>query len=242
MRERRFGSRELYAGSRFLAPLSEEALLEAGEAAGLREGATLVDFGAGNGCATIFLAEAFHLYARGFEGDPDLLEVARTNATRSPARQRIRFSPPEAQVPVDFVASLRVPAPPDALDAVRPGGRLLLGLYDAPEGLGFPAVAPPSGVVWRREATPFEWERFLLPLDRAIREHRAGLRGEPAAPLAEEALRQIEAYRAHAALVRYELLVVEKKKGEAPVCRLALQETPPHRGVTSPPDGANGAI
>jgi len=205
MRERRFGPRELYRGSRFLAPLSEDALLEAGRAAGLHEGATLLEIGTGNGCVAIFLAEAFHLYARGFEGDPELLEAAMDAGSKSPARQRLRFSEPGASGPVDFVAALRVPAGPLAL---RPGGRLLLGRYLAPEGLGFPLLEPPDGVVWRREATPFEWERFLAPLELAIRTHRADLRpGEPAAPLAEEAGRQIEAFRAHAARVRYELLV-----------------------------------
>ncbi|HEX5138769.1 MAG TPA: hypothetical protein VFY93_17485, partial [Planctomycetota bacterium] len=129
MRERRFGRKELYAGSRFLAPLSEEALHEAGQAAGLHEGATLQDLAAGNGCATIYLAEAFHLYARGFEGDPELLEVAQENARKSPARQRIRFTPPEPLGPVDFVASLRVPV---ALPPLRPGGRILVGRYVAP--------------------------------------------------------------------------------------------------------------
>lgn len=208
MRERRFGPRELYAGSRFLAPLSEEALMEAGRAAGLREGATLFDIGTGNGCAAIFLAEAFHLYVRGIEADPDLLDLARANAARSPARQRIRFSPPESPGPVDFVTALRVPFQnaPDPL--LRPGGRLLLGRFVAPEGLGFPVAEAPKGVAWRRDATPLEWERFLAPLEMALREHRAGQRpGEPAAPLAEAADRQIAAFRAHATVVRYEILV-----------------------------------
>jgi SAM-dependent methyltransferase len=210
MRERRFGPRELYAGSRFLAPLSEAALLEAGRAAGLHEGATLLDVASGNGCAAIFLAEAFHLYVRGIEGDPELLDVAQANGAKSPARRRLRFSPPEAQGPVDFVASLRVPASSDGRYAPRPGGRLLLGGYVAPPGLGFPVFDPPGGAAWRREATPLEWERFLAPLELAIRAHRAGLRpGEEAAPLAEEAGRQIRAFRAHASVVRYELVVVE---------------------------------
>ncbi|MFI5401757.1 MAG: SAM-dependent methyltransferase [Planctomycetota bacterium] len=207
MRERRFGPRELYAGSRFLAPLSEEALMEAGAAAGLREGATLFDVGTGNGCAAIFLAEAFHLYVRGVEADPELLELARANAARSPARQRIRFTPPEAPGPVDVVAALRVPFLPPS-DLLRPGGRLLLGRFVAPEGLGFPVTEAATGVAWRRDATPLEWERFLGPLEMALREHRAGRRpGEAVAPLAEATGRQIEAFRAHAAVVRYEILV-----------------------------------
>lgn len=204
MRERRFGPRELYAGSRFLAPLSEEALMEAGRAAGLREGATLFDVGAGNGCAAVFLAEAFHLYVRGIEADPDLLDLARANAARSPARQRIRFSPPETPGPVDFVAALRAPFLP-APGLLRPGGRLLLGRFVAPEGLGFPVVEDPPGVAWRRNATPLEWERFLAPLEMALREHRKP--GDAPAPLAEAATRQIAAFRAHAAVVRYEVLV-----------------------------------
>jgi SAM-dependent methyltransferase len=205
MRERRFGPRELYAGSRFLAPLSEEALHEAGRAAGLHEGATLLELGAGNGCAAIYLAEAFHLYARGFEGDPDLLAVAQANAAKSPAGKRLRFTPPEpAGGPVDFIASFRLPIPAP----LRPGGRLILGRYVAPANLGFPVTEAPAVVIWRRDATPLEWERFLTPLELAIRAHRAGLRaGEKGSALAEEALRQIDAFRAHAASVRYELLV-----------------------------------
>jgi hypothetical protein len=207
MRERRFGPRELYAGSRFLAPLSEEALLEAGRAAGLHEGATLFEAAAGNGCAAIFLAEAFHLYARGAEGDPALLELAQASATRSPARHRLRFSPPDGHGPFDFVASFRVPLPP-APGLLRPGGRLLVGRFVAPEGLGFPAADPPDGAIWTREATPLEWERFLAPLELALRAHRAGARpGEGEAPLAAAAARQIAAFRAHAAAIRYELFV-----------------------------------
>ncbi len=209
MRERRFGPRELYAGSRFLAPLSEEALLEAGRAANLHEGATLLDVGAGNGCAAIFLAEAFHLYVRGVEADPELLDLARANAARSPARQRLRFSPPENHGPVDFVAALRMqflPAPAP----LRPGGRLLLGRFVAPEGLGFPVADAPGGIAWRRDATPLEWERFLAPLEMALREYRALRRPlEDPAPLAEAADRQISAFRAHAAVVRYEVVVAE---------------------------------
>jgi len=205
MRERRFGQRELYAGSRFLAPLSEEALHEAGVALGLHEGATLLDLGVGNGCATIYLAEAFHLYARGFEGDPELLEVAQANGAKSPARQRIRFTAPETPGRVDFVASLRVPIP---LPPLRPGGRILVGRYVAPAELGFPTAEPPDGVVWRREATPLEWERFLAPLELAIRAYHGGRSpAETGAALAEDALRQIQTFRAHAARVLYELLV-----------------------------------
>lgn len=202
MRERRFGPRELYAGSRFLAPLSEEALNEAGRAAGLYEGATFVEYGTGNGCAAIYLAEEFHLYARGHEGDPDLLAVAQANALRSPARQRLRFLPSEpARGPVDFAASFRVPfgtPPPQARE------RVLLGRYVAPPELGFPLANPPGEILWAREASPLEWERFLGPIEHTVRARRGDA-------LAEEALRQIEAFRAHAAVVRYELLVASPR-------------------------------
>lgn len=203
MRERRFGPRELYAGSRFLAPLSEGALLEAGRAAGFREGATLLDIGSGNGCAAIFLAEAFHLYVRGVEADPDLLPLAQANAQKSPARQRLRFSAEAAGSPFDFAAALRVPYAP-APELLRPGARVLLGRFVAPDGLGFPVAESPPGVLWRREATPLEWERFLAPLEVALREDRG-----TASPLAEAVARQIAAFRAHAAAVRYELSVAE---------------------------------
>lgn len=207
MRERRFGPLELYAGSRFLAPLSETALLEAGRAAGLREGATILDIGSGNGCAAIFLAEAFHLYVRGVEADPELLDLASSNAQKSPARRRVRFSPADASGPFDFAAALRVPVLP-APQVVRPGGRILLGRFVAPDGLGFPCFDLPGGAAWRRDATPLEWERFLAPLELALRGYRAGR--DPASPLAETAARQIAAFRAHASVVRYELAVFER--------------------------------
>jgi hypothetical protein len=205
MRELRFGTRELYAGSRFIVPLSEEALLAAGHAAGFRAGGTLVEVGAGNGCVAVFLAEAFHLYVRGFESDPALLDLARANAERSPARRRLRFSAGEADGQGDFVAALRGPAP-------VVGARLLLGRFDAPLALGFPAAAdPPGRVTWRRDATPLEWERYLAPLERSLRAYRALLRpGDAVAPLALAMDEQISAFRARAALVRYELQVVER--------------------------------
>jgi hypothetical protein len=110
---------------------------------------------------------------------------------------------------VDVAVSLRVP-----LDGVasllRQGGIRVVGCYVAPEDLGFPVAKPPSQARWRREATPLEWERFLSPLERALRAYRAGLRpGASATPLAEAAWRQVEAFRAHGAVVRYELAVVE---------------------------------
>jgi SAM-dependent methyltransferase len=206
-----FGSRELYGGSRFLVPLSEEALLEAGRAAGFHEGATLLELGAGNGCAAVFLAEAFHLYVRGVEGDPELLGLARENGARSPARQRLRFLAGDdvPRGPFDYVAALRGPVATAGL--ARPGGRLLLGRFLAPPELlpVFPPVRdPPGDVAWRREATPLEWERFLRPLERSLKEHREGLAaGASAAPLALDVDRQISLFRAHAAALRYELLV-----------------------------------
>jgi hypothetical protein len=207
----RFGSRELYGGSRFLVPLSEEALLEAGRAAGFHEGATLLEVGAGNGCAAVFLAEAFHLYVRGIEADPELLELAGAKGAKSPARQRLRFlgGGEVPKGPFDFVAALRGPAPTREL--VRPGGRMVLGRFLVPPDLaaGFPPVPePPGDVTWRREATPLEWERFLRPLERSLREYRARLPlGAPPVTLAVDVDRQIALFRARASVLRYELLV-----------------------------------
>jgi len=211
MSDRPFGARELYEGSRFLAPLSEEALLEAGRAADLHEGATLLAVGAGNGCAAIFLAEAFHAYARCVEEDPELLELAREHGERSPARRRLRFTGSAAGEagPFDCVASLCAPRPAPVPAAA---GRLLLGRFDVPPALAglFPAPAAAAGrIAWRRDASPLEWERFLVPLERALRRYRDRLRpGDPVAPLALHVDRQISAFRAHATDVRYELVVV----------------------------------
>jgi len=211
MSDRPFGTRELYQGSRFLAPLSEEALLEAGRAADLHDGATLLDVGAGNGCAAVYLAEAFHAYVRGVESDADLLGLARGHAERSPARSRLRFTGPgdPAGTPVDCVVALCTPG---AASVPVPPGRAIVGRFQAPrEPVGlFPAPAGIGGrVAWSREASPLEWERFLMPLERALRAYRDRLRpGDPVAPLALHVDRQISAFRAHATGVRYELAVV----------------------------------
>ncbi|MGH7163862.1 MAG: SAM-dependent methyltransferase, partial [Planctomycetota bacterium] len=87
----RFGWHELLAGNRFPAPVSEESLLAAGRAMRLSPGLTLVEAGCGNGAACVFLAEGFHLYARGLEAHAELLEVARERVELSAARARIRL-------------------------------------------------------------------------------------------------------------------------------------------------------
>ncbi|MHC4547575.1 MAG: methyltransferase domain-containing protein [Planctomycetota bacterium] len=223
MTARRFDPNDLYGGSRFMAPLSEASLVEAGRAAGLRAGATLFEVGCGNGAAAVFLAEEFHLYARGLEAADGLLALARGHARRSAARARLRFfaadglPPNAARGPVDVVCVLRGVWSPVAAALVRPGGRLLTGRYrlrgeSRPSEIGefFPVAwdAPEGEVVWRREATPLEWERFLAPQERALRVYRRHLRaGDPLSPVALAADRRIAAFRAHSAHIAYELAV-----------------------------------
>jgi len=208
-----FGWGDLYAGSRFCAPVSESALLEAGRAAGIGEGATVLDLACGNAACALFWAEEFHAYVRGVEEDPDLLRLARRHAGRSAAGRRFLTlaAPPDA--PVDIVCALRGALGGDPGALARPGGRILLGRCLAPPGLALPfpaAPRPATAPVWRRDATPLEWERFLAPQERALRVYRRRLApGDPVAPLALEADRWISAFRAHAFEVRYELCVCE---------------------------------
>jgi SAM-dependent methyltransferase len=222
----RFDWSDLYHGARFLAPLSEEALLLAGRAAGLKEGATLLELACGNGAAAVFLAEEFHIYVRGVEGRADLLAEARRHAERSAAGPRIRFfhgDPlhPEAGLgPVDFVCAFRGPAGVEA-GLLGRGGRVLAGRFFArrsptPESaaeildLFDTHAAPPGRVLWRREATPLEWERYLRPQERALRAYRARLpAGVAPSPVAVAAERQLAAFRAHGSYLAYEIAVVQ---------------------------------
>jgi len=207
-----FGWNELFAGNRFLVPVSEAALLEAGRAAGLTGGMTLLETSCGNGAASVFLAEEFHLYARGIESSvPELLEGARALAERSHASNRVRFFIDDVAGPVDVLLCLR------QSPAARPGcGRLLLGRYRAESAEladVFPVAPaePPGSVVWRRAATPLEWERFYGPQERALRRYKRSLApGDPISPVALAADRQIGAFRSHGAQIRYELMVIEE--------------------------------
>lgn len=220
-----FGWRELYAGNRFLAPVSEAALLEAGRAAGLSEGATVLDLACGNGAASIFLAEEFHVYARGIDAAADLIASAQAHAERSRAGRRVRFfhedaaNPDAGHGPVDFACALRGGEDvPVAL--LRAGGRCILGRYvlardPAPAELAehFPidAAPPEAEILWGREATPLEWERFFAPQERALRVYRRELaNGDPVNPLALDIDRRIRAFRRFSACLAYRLLVVER--------------------------------
>lgn len=216
-----FGWSDLYAGNRFWAPLSEAALLEAGEAAGLSGGMTLLETCCGNGAVSIFLAEEFHVYARGLEAIADAVRCARAAARRSPAAARVRFFHGELEPgygPVDAVCCLRRPTPAVG-ELVGSSGRVVWGRYVSshPELRAcFPvAEGQPGGiVVWRRQATPLEWERFYTPQERALRRYRRrlGRSGGPS-PVAEAAARQIEAFRAHGSRIAYELAVSQRQEG-----------------------------
>ncbi len=209
-----------------MAPLSEETLIAAGCAARLEPGMTLLEFDCGTGAASIFLAEEFHLYARGFDNRTELLERARESAERSPAHTRVRFFHSDADGPglsgagVEVICSLSGSHDhADGLLVARP--RALLGSYRYEESRipaevsdTFPFRPAPVGGrrIWKHAATPLEWERHLRPLERALRAYRARLRaGEAVSEVALVADRRIEAFRAHGAALTYELSVYEKK-------------------------------
>jgi len=212
-----FGLTELFSGNRFLAPLSESALLEAGRAAEFHAGETLVEVDCGTGGAALLFAEEFHLYARGLDEDERMIGEARDRARRSPAHRRVRFHHRDgASGPVDILCALRGIGCVDSL--LRRGGRKIVGRFVAlREGVpheladAFPLTADPPGgeIVWRRSATPLEWERFLAPQERALRVYRRTLSvGDRIADLALAADRRISTFRAHGSFVGYELAVV----------------------------------
>jgi len=219
----RFAWKELYAGNRFLAPVSEAALLEAGRAAGLRAGATLLEVGCGSGAVALFLAEEFHLYARGVDASHDLLDAARRAAARSPAEGRVRFlhGDPEhgdpALGPVDALVALHGLA-----DSWRPllreEGAAIVGRFaplrdPMPPGFAelFPATPAGGGgrAIHRHEATGVEWERYFQPQERELRAYRETLKpGDPVSPVALWADRRLQYFREHARAVAYELVVL----------------------------------
>jgi len=209
----RFGWTELYEGNRFLAPLSESALHEAGVAAELQAGETLLEVGCGAGGASLYLAEEFHLYARGLDASRKWVTRAQEHARRSPAANRLRYfhedaaHPGAEHGPVDVVCALHGDWQ-EVFSCVRPGGSVLLGRYvqrrpDAPqellESFGIAPRDPPGELRWSREASPMEWERFLRPQERVLRRLRKS------SPIAELARRRIELFRAHGAAIAYEL-------------------------------------
>ncbi len=224
----RFGWPEALSGNRFHAPVSEASLLEAAAASGLREGDTLLELACGNGAVAIFLAETAHAYVRGIDACATMIESARAHAARSPAGRRARFLHDDAQHPdplhgpVDLLVSLRGwgAAEVPALKALlHPGGRLLLGCFrspvDAPPEVlaAFPVTTEPAPgeVLWRRVASPLEWERFYAPQERALRAYRRLLReGEAISPVALAIDRQIAAFRAHGGSIAYELSVAAR--------------------------------
>ncbi len=221
----RFGWPEALSGNRFHAPVSEASLLEAAASAGLREGHTLLELACGNGAVALFLAEAAHAYARGIDACATMIGSACAHAARSGAGHRARFlhddalHPDALHGPVDLVVSLRGwgAGQGASLGALlRPGGRLLLGCFRSPPGApaeilaAFPltTAAPPGEPIWRREASPLEWERYYAPQESALRAYRRSLReGDPVSPVAIALDRQIAAFRAHGSSVCYELTV-----------------------------------
>ena len=163
---------------------------------------TLVETDCGNGAVMLLLAEEFHLYARGVDR-ARRVEAARALAGRSPAARRVRFVEREAPGPVDALCALRGAVDPSL---VRREGRVVLGRYLAPDGRVSEADPAHCEIVWRRTATPLEWERYLMPQERSLREYRATLRpGDEVSPVALEGERRIERFRS--SRLAYELTV-----------------------------------
>ncbi len=219
MKRSRFGWVDLFLGNRFLIPVSERGLDEAGRAANLAAGETLLDLKCGNGAAAVFWAQTFHVYARGIAGTAEFVTSAQEHADRSPARSRLRFfhdDPAHAagQGPVDVLVLLRGGTPRPVF--LRPGGRIIQGRFvfdtEAPPELRtvfFDEPQADGDVSWSRAATPLEWERFLDPVERALRVHRRGLkRDEDESPIARAAEQMVTAFRAHGSHVSYELAVI----------------------------------
>lgn len=195
----------------------------AARAAGLRAGWTILEVGAGNGAVSLFLAEEFHLYARGVEPMLEMVEWAQREAARSPAAGRVRFLHEDAVHADPMIGPFDAIAALNGCDSswrrlLRPGGPLLLGRFvvrrePLPEGAA-EAFAPsppadPPGLVWKREATGIEWERFFGPQERVLRAYGETLRsGETVSPVALWADRRLRLFRDHASAIAYELCVV----------------------------------
>jgi len=136
MKRSRFGWVDLFAGTRFLVPVSERALEEAGRAAQMAPGETLVDLKCGNGAVAVFWAETFHVYVRGIAGTAEFVAAAQEHADRSPAKSRLRFFHDDpahepGQGPVDLLSLLRGGTPDPGL--LGDGGRIVQGRFDFAE-------------------------------------------------------------------------------------------------------------
>ena len=214
----RFGWADLYRGNRFSFPVSERALLDGAVAAGLIPGMTVLDLRAGTGGVAIFLAEEFHVYVRGVERAPNLLALAMDRVSHSHAAHRIRLCASVealAPGPYDLVCSLGV-EPPRLDDLLGRNGRLLLGravrrrapVPDRVRDVFAPAAPSERGaVLWRREASPLELERYFGMQERALRQWRGSGKDDHAPRLAAQARREIEAFRSHGSYVAWELSV-----------------------------------
>ncbi|MFQ5845053.1 MAG: hypothetical protein ACE5JG_08700 [Planctomycetota bacterium] len=207
--------------------MSEEGLLEAADAAGLSAGMTVLDLDAGTGGVAIFLAEELHVHVRGVVSAPGLLALARRRAAVSRAAGRVRFRSPEGFVepgPYDLVCSLGAAARgPDGL----PGGgaRQLVGrpitrrgpLPPPVEEVFAPAAPARAGqVVWQREATPLEVERFFAPQERALRVWKRRRKGARSSEVAAQTSREIETFRSYGSYVGWELSVRSPKRAAGP--------------------------
>ncbi|MFB3065109.1 MAG: cyclopropane-fatty-acyl-phospholipid synthase family protein [Planctomycetota bacterium] len=215
----RFGWADLYRGNRFSFPVSERALLEGATAAGLAPGMTVLDLRAGTGGVAIFLAEEFHVYVRGVERAPNLRALAQERVSHSAAGRRIRLCASRADLaagPYDLVCALGA-EPPQLEGLLGRNGRLLLGravrrrtpVPDRVRDVFAPAEPSKGGdVLWRREASPLELERYFGMQERALRQWSGRVRkDDDATCLAARARRAIETFRSHGSYVAWELSV-----------------------------------
>ena len=121
-------------------PVSDAALVAAGEAAGLDEAATVIDFGCGNGTALILFAGVFGASGTGIDARPDACGTARAAAAEAGCAEAIEIICADAvtytsPMPADCAVALgasqiwgSVPGAVAALAAATGGtGQILFG-------------------------------------------------------------------------------------------------------------------
>jgi len=121
-------------------PVTDAALVAAGEAAGLDEDTAVIDFGCGNATALILFAGVFGASCTGIEARPDACHTARTTAAEAGSGERItiictnarEYCPPTpADLAVALGASQIWGSVPEAVAALAAAtgnsGRILFG-------------------------------------------------------------------------------------------------------------------
>jgi len=76
---------------RHMNPVTDAAILEAGRAAGIKEGSLVIDAGAGNGTALILFAEAYGCSGYGVDIRDDACKAASSAATKAGVSGKLKF-------------------------------------------------------------------------------------------------------------------------------------------------------